>query len=177
MKLRPYQEKGIADIRALFIQGKRRVCYAAPTASGTTILFTHAAKKVVENGQRAVINFHRQELIDQTCAALTTEGVSYGIIAAGMRNADRNLGADLSGVWCRSPAATDRTGMTPEPLIELDGAAAFEQWLAHGSFKAVIGCAGNDEARLVKLRRRADTSLVGCGGDCRPSVRRKTLRS
>jgi DNA repair protein RadD len=83
MKLRPYQEKGIADIRALFIQGKRRVCYAAPTASGKTILFTHAAKKVVENGQRAVINVHRQELIDQTCAALTTEGVSYGIIAAG----------------------------------------------------------------------------------------------
>ena len=45
MILRPYQEKGIADIRALFMQGKRRVCYAAPTGSGKTVLFCHAAKR------------------------------------------------------------------------------------------------------------------------------------
>ena len=43
--------------------------------------------------------------------------------------------------------------MTAEPLIELDGAAAFEQWLAHGSFKAVIGWAGNDEARLSQVAK------------------------
>src|SRR5262249_47437790 len=41
MKLRPYQEKGISDIRALFRQGRRKVCYAAPTGSGKTILFVH----------------------------------------------------------------------------------------------------------------------------------------
>jgi hypothetical protein len=31
MQLRPYQEKGIADIRALFACGVKRVLYAAPT--------------------------------------------------------------------------------------------------------------------------------------------------
>ena len=28
----PYQKRGIDDIRALFKEGRRRVCYAAPTA-------------------------------------------------------------------------------------------------------------------------------------------------
>ena len=83
MILRPYQEKGIADIRALFMQGKRRICYAAPTGSGKTVLFCHAAKKVIEHGQRAVVHVHRQELVEQTCKALAAEGIPYGIIAAG----------------------------------------------------------------------------------------------
>jgi DNA repair protein RadD len=83
MILRPYQEKGIADIRALFMQGKRRICYAAPTGSGKTVLFCHAAKKVIEHGQRAVVHVHRQELVEQTCKALAAEGIPCGIIAAG----------------------------------------------------------------------------------------------
>ena len=39
MRLRSYQENGISDIRALFVQGRQKVCYAAPTGSGKTILF------------------------------------------------------------------------------------------------------------------------------------------
>jgi DNA repair protein RadD len=83
MILRDYQQKGISDIRALFMQGKRRVCYAAPTGSGKTVLFCHAAKKAIEHGQRAVVHVHRQELVEQTCKALAAEGIPYGIIAAG----------------------------------------------------------------------------------------------
>jgi DNA repair protein RadD len=92
MILRPYQEKGIADIRALFMQGKRRICYAAPTASGKTELFCHAAKKAIEHGQRAVVHVHRQELIEQTCKALAAEGIPCGIIAAGY---PENTGAPM----------------------------------------------------------------------------------
>ena len=39
----------------------------------------------------------------------------------------------------------------PEPLIELDPATAHERWLAHGSFKAVIEWAGDDERRLQEI--------------------------
>jgi superfamily II DNA or RNA helicase len=67
----------------LFQQGRRRVCYAAPTGSGKTILFCYAAGKTAEHGQRVVILVHRQELIEQTCKALTIAGVRFGIIAAG----------------------------------------------------------------------------------------------
>jgi superfamily II DNA or RNA helicase len=83
MKLRPYQEKGIFDIRTLFTQGRRKVCYAAPTGSGKTILFVHLARRTVEKGQRVAIVVHRQELIGQTCEALEAEGLAYGVIAAG----------------------------------------------------------------------------------------------
>jgi superfamily II DNA or RNA helicase len=83
MILRPYQEKGIVDIRALFIQGKRRICYAAPTGSGKTVLFVHTARKAVRQGLSVAIIVHRQELVDQTCEALAAEGIEYGVIAAG----------------------------------------------------------------------------------------------
>jgi hypothetical protein len=39
----------------------------------------------------------------------------------------------------------------PEPLIELDPTTAHERWLAHGSFKAVIEWAGDDERRLQEV--------------------------
>jgi DNA repair protein RadD len=81
--LRPYQERGIKDIRALFQQGRRRVCYTAPTASGKTVVFCHLAHKIVRAGQRAAIIVHRQELVDQTCKALAAEGLACGVIAAG----------------------------------------------------------------------------------------------
>src|SRR5262245_23346826 len=83
MKLRPYQEKGIADIRALFVQGRRKVCYAAPTGSGKTVVFCHFAHRITQTGQRVAIIAHRAELVDQTCKALAAEGLACGIVAAG----------------------------------------------------------------------------------------------
>jgi DNA repair protein RadD len=81
--LRPYQEKGIVDIRGLFQKGHRKVCYTAPTASGKTVLFCHLANKITAAGQRVAVIVHRQELVDQTCKALTEEGLEFGTIAAG----------------------------------------------------------------------------------------------
>src|SRR5215831_616386 len=92
MILRPYQQKGISDIRALFRQGRRKVCYAAPTGSGKTILFVHLARRIVEKDQRVAIIVHRQELIDQTYKALEAEGLAYGVIAAGY---EENLDAPV----------------------------------------------------------------------------------
>ena len=79
----PHQERGVNDIRALFQQGRRRICYAAPTASGKTVVFCHLAHRIVQAGQRVAIIVHRQELVDQTCKALAAEGLAYGTIAAG----------------------------------------------------------------------------------------------
>jgi DNA repair protein RadD len=83
MLLRSYQEKDIASIRAAFARGERRICYCAPTGSGKTVVFCHAARKATEKNQRVLIVVHRQELVDQVVAALALEGVPFGIIAAG----------------------------------------------------------------------------------------------
>lgn len=101
--LRPYQEKGLSDIRALYAQGRRKVCYAAPTGSGKTILFVHLARRIVEKGQRVAIIVHRQELIDQTCEALTAEGLAFGVIAAG---GEKNLDAPV--LVCMAQTAVNR---------------------------------------------------------------------
>src|SRR6266571_4982404 len=81
--LRQYQINDIAAIRRAYADGKRRVCYQGPTGCGKTILFVHAAHKAVQQGHQVAILVHRQELIDQTCEALTAEGIEYGVIAAG----------------------------------------------------------------------------------------------
>ena len=59
MLLRPYQQKGIADIRELFERGVRRVLYVGPTGSGKTVLFCHGAHKAMQAGKRVTITVHR----------------------------------------------------------------------------------------------------------------------
>lgn len=81
--LRDYQQRGIARIQAEFLRGMRRVCYAGPTGSGKTVLFVHAARKAMAQGQKVAILIHRDELVDQTCEALEAEGIDHGVIAAG----------------------------------------------------------------------------------------------
>jgi superfamily II DNA or RNA helicase len=81
--LRPYQQRDLATLRSEFIRGARKVCYAAPTGSGKTVLFAHLAGRIVASGQRVAVIVHRQELVDQVCAALAGEGRDYGVVAAG----------------------------------------------------------------------------------------------
>ena len=83
MILRDYQQRGIADIRRLYSQGKRHVCYCAPTGAGKTIFFVDVAQKAAARKRRVVITVHRQELVEQTVEALADEGIEFGVIAAG----------------------------------------------------------------------------------------------
>ena len=83
MILRSYQDRDVSRIRASFQQGAKRICYAAPTGSGKTVLFAYITHRGAERSQRVVILVHRQELIEQTCKALAAEGLRYGVIAAG----------------------------------------------------------------------------------------------
>jgi DNA repair protein RadD len=83
ISLWPYQQRGVGDIRTLFQQGHRRVCYVAPTGAGKTVVFCHLTNRIVHAGQRVAIIVHRQELVDQIRKALAAEGLAYGIVAAG----------------------------------------------------------------------------------------------
>ena len=82
-ELRNYQEQGVADIRARFTDGARRVLYQAPTGSGKTVLFGFITQNAAARGNRVVILGHRQEIVDQIDTALTDLAVPHGIIAAG----------------------------------------------------------------------------------------------
>ena len=88
IRLRSYQNGGVADIRVAFIR-HRRVLYVLATGGGKTIIFafiitTHAAAK----GNRVIILAHRQEIVDQISNALTAMGVPHGRIQPGYAATD-----------------------------------------------------------------------------------------
>lgn len=89
MKLRPYQEQGVADIRAAF-QQSRRVLYVLSTGGGKTLLFSYISRGVYQNRKRVLILAHRRELLKQISSALGQWNVPHGILDAQARGIPRH---------------------------------------------------------------------------------------
>ena len=81
--LRPYQQRGVEQVRAMFAAGFRRVLYQAPTGSGKTVLFSHIVAGAAAKGNRVMLLGHRQEIVEQISGALEGLGVYHGVIMAG----------------------------------------------------------------------------------------------
>jgi superfamily II DNA or RNA helicase len=60
------------------------VLYVAPTASGKTKLTARIIHGLWRAGKTVWFVVHRQELLSQVCAALKEEGVSFGVVEAGV---------------------------------------------------------------------------------------------
>lgn len=80
MNLRPYQQKGVADIRNAYRDGYRAPLFVLPTGGGKTVVFAHIAATSAQKGKRVLILVHRIELIRQTAAKLRESGVRVGLI-------------------------------------------------------------------------------------------------
>ena len=83
LSLRPYQERGVAEIRAAFSDGARRVLFVLPTGGGKTTVFSYITSAAAHRGHRVCVLVHRQELVDQVSGSLAAMGVPHGIIAGG----------------------------------------------------------------------------------------------
>ena len=81
--LRPYQQAAIASIRDAFAQKHRAVLFVLPTGGGKSYTFCAITQGAVSKGNRVCILVHRQELLRQASASLTSLGVRHGLIAAG----------------------------------------------------------------------------------------------
>ena len=79
--LRPYQERGLNEIRAAYLSGARTVLLASPTGSGKTILFSTLVEGAMRKGKRCVILAHRIEIVEQVSAALAGMAVPHGVVA------------------------------------------------------------------------------------------------
>lgn len=90
--LRPYQEEAIANVRRAMAGGAKRVVLVMPTGSGKTRTGAEVVRSGVAKGKRWLWLAHRTELVGQACAALHTEGLDVGAIAA-------------SSVWPAKPEA------------------------------------------------------------------------
>lgn len=92
LTLRPYQLRGLDEIRAFFKQLKRAVLYVLPTGGGKTVTYAAIAEGAAARGKSVLILEHRKELIRQASLALGGIGVPHQVIApadkvAGIRRA------------------------------------------------------------------------------------------
>lgn len=81
IKLRPYQEKAVAEIRAEFRNGKKCILFVLPTGGGKTYTFSFVADASALKGKRVMIIVHRKELLKQASKSLRSLGIEHGLIA------------------------------------------------------------------------------------------------
>jgi DNA repair protein RadD len=77
---RPYQSRGVADLRTNFRAGKRKQLLVMPTGCGKTASAAMIIEAAVAKGNRVMFLAHRKELIDQCSKTLDEFGVEHGII-------------------------------------------------------------------------------------------------
>ncbi len=83
MKLRPYQEKWLDDIREAHKAGHQGVIGQMPTGGGKTVAgIGEPCRRILARGGSVLLLVHRDELVKQTADKLERFGLPYGIIAA-----------------------------------------------------------------------------------------------
>ena len=85
IKLRPYQEEFIENIRSEMRKGEKRICGVAPCGAGKTIITGWIIREVVNKGKRAVFFVHRKELIEQTSKTFSAMNIPHGIVKSGIK--------------------------------------------------------------------------------------------
>lgn len=84
IKLRPNQQKGFDDIRALMRSGKRRIIAVAPPGYGKTTLFSAIVDSAIRHGSKVLISVHKKELVFNIRDRLKSQfGIDCGLIMAG----------------------------------------------------------------------------------------------
>lgn len=83
IKLRPYQERFIADLRAAYAGGAHSVLGVAPCGAGKTTCFSYMARSASQRGSRVGLLVHRTELVQQISDTLRSFQVEHGFIAPG----------------------------------------------------------------------------------------------
>jgi superfamily II DNA or RNA helicase len=80
--LRPYQSKGLEEIREHYSRGEKRVLLHLATGAGKTLLFSVMLKKVHEKDRKALLVVRGRALVDQASQRLFREGVPHGVVMA-----------------------------------------------------------------------------------------------
>jgi DNA repair protein RadD len=78
--LHQFQGDAVAEIERHIAEGRRRLLLVAPTGSGKTVIASELIRRCVAQYRRILFLAHRREIIDQTSAKLTANGVRHGII-------------------------------------------------------------------------------------------------
>lgn len=152
--LRPYQQQLIAELRGALRRHRRVICQL-PTGGGKTALAVHMMGTAAARGRVCWFVVHRQELIDQTSAALWAQGLEHGLIVAGGHSHLARLPIQVASVQTLV-RRLDR--LAPPDLIVVDEAhrsvsASYSRILATYPEAHVVG--------LTATPRRTDGQPLG----------------
>jgi DNA repair protein RadD len=78
--LHQFQQDAVAEIERRIAEGRRRPLLVAPTGAGKTVIASELIRRWIVQYRRVLFLAHRREIIDQTSAKLTVNGVRHGII-------------------------------------------------------------------------------------------------
>jgi DNA repair protein RadD len=120
-RLRPYQTDVVAEIEKAIAAGQRRLLLVAPTGSGKTVVFCEIIKRYVEQHKTALVLAHRREIISQTSHKLRANGISHGIIQAGIdpRPMASVQVASVQTLWLRA-MRSQAMALPPADLLIVD---------------------------------------------------------
>jgi DNA repair protein RadD len=84
ISLHEFQQQAVAEIERHIAEGRLKLLLVAPTGSGKTVIASELIRRWVAKFKSVLFLAHRREIIDQTSAKLTANGVRHGIIMAGI---------------------------------------------------------------------------------------------
>jgi superfamily II DNA or RNA helicase len=114
--LRPYQERAVAELRAVYASGKRAPVLVQPTGAGKTVIASAITRSATDRGKRVLFLVHRVELLDQSVAKLERAGVTN----VRLIRADQDLGSPLAPVTVASiPTLTTPRWLERLPVADL----------------------------------------------------------
>ena len=82
IKLRPYQEEAIQQLRIGLSRGHKNQLLCAPTGAGKTVIASTIVDSSRRKGNRCAFVVDRNVLVDQTSEVFATYGIPHGIIQA-----------------------------------------------------------------------------------------------
>ncbi len=80
--LRPYQEAGLNEVRALYAQGIKKVLLHLATGGGKTTIFCDVLISAHKRGKHAFVVVRGRELVNQASLRLAAEDVPHGVLQA-----------------------------------------------------------------------------------------------
>lgn len=78
--MRPYQVKGVDDLRQAFAEGLKRVIFKLPTGGGKTVIAQEIIKMATSKGKRVAFVCNRIELASQTSRRFYEAGINHGLM-------------------------------------------------------------------------------------------------
>ena len=110
MKLRPYQEQIIAEVKQAMMKGHRAVLMQMATGAGKTKTACEMVRTAHAKGKRVYWVCHRQELVSQASETFMAAAIPHGLITAG-----QSMEADKMVHVCSVQTLTRRLDKVPKP--------------------------------------------------------------